>query len=286
MVDNTNIDFYAIDFEIANSNPTSPCSIGIVGFYNNKIVYEKSYLINPEEPFEEFTIKIHHITKDMVKNSPNFKDLWPKISFVFDNTILFAHNAKFDFLVLKKTLQKYSIPLPNIKYGCSLKISRILWPKEVVGNHKLSSIALYLNEELNHHDALSDARVCGKIIVKAMKIYDVCTTMELLKAMNLSFSSYNYISQAKKHPYLNNKKIAMSGKSFKMKRKDIILLLAQYGCFYEKNINSLCDYFVFFPNGKEEKLIIAKEMNKQGHSIQILDENSFWELVGDSRYDE
>ena len=119
-----------------------------------------------------------------------------------------------------------------------------------------------------------------------MKIYDVCTTMELLKAMNLSFSSYNYISQAKKHPYLNNKKIAMSGKSFKMKRKDIILLLAQYGCFYEKNINSLCDYFVFFPNGKEEKLIIAKEMKKQGHSIQILDENSFWELVGDSRYDE
>ncbi len=273
------VDFYAIDFETANHNLTSACSLGIVGIRNGQIVYESSFLIQPEEPFEENTIEIHHITPSMVQDAPNFKTLWEQISFVFDNTILFAHNAPFDFGVLKAMLIKYHLPLPHIQYGCTVKLSRHLWDKHTLINHKLSTIASYLEEDLNHHQALSDARICAKIVIRAMKIYQVDTVKELYQTIHFNFASYDAYRPRliQKDTKWNQKKIAMSGRCKRIKRKDIILKLASYGCTYEKNLNSTCDYFVYFHNGKKELLEQAIKMAKD-HPLVILNEEKFLKM--------
>ena len=52
----------AIDFETANEDQRSICSLGIALAEDNEIVFNKEFLINPEEEFDPYNIKIHNIT--------------------------------------------------------------------------------------------------------------------------------------------------------------------------------------------------------------------------------
>ena len=91
------MDFVAIDFETATSNYTSVCSLGICVVENNKITDRKEILIKPE-PFEfnDYNIKIHGITPDMVVNKPTLADYWDKLKPYLDHKTVIAHNAGFD----------------------------------------------------------------------------------------------------------------------------------------------------------------------------------------------
>ena len=74
------MDFTAIDFETATSYGNSICSMGICVVRNNQVVKTYEILIRPE-PFEfnEYNIKIHGITPEMVADKPRFFDYWDKI---------------------------------------------------------------------------------------------------------------------------------------------------------------------------------------------------------------
>ncbi|MBR3791464.1 MAG: hypothetical protein IKK18_02070, partial [Clostridia bacterium] len=74
------MDFVAIDFETATSGANSIYSMGICTVSGGKIKERKELLIRPE-PFEfnEYNIKIHNITPDMVIDKPTFKEYWNEI---------------------------------------------------------------------------------------------------------------------------------------------------------------------------------------------------------------
>ncbi|HOA64188.1 MAG TPA: 3'-5' exonuclease [Bacilli bacterium] len=164
------MDYVAIDFETANANLTSPCSIGIVRVYKNEIYDEWYFLINPNEPFSDFKIMIHHITPDDVKDALTVEKIWPQIFELLNNQIVVCHNADFDISILRACINKYNLPKPNIKIACTLRLARKLW-KEEVYNHRLNTLAGYLGVELDHHNALSDARVCYYIINRGLRMY-------------------------------------------------------------------------------------------------------------------
>ena len=75
------MDFVAIDFETATSYPGSICSMGICVVENGEVKETKEFLIKPQ-PFEfnEYNIKIHGITPEMVFCKPTFKKYWEEIS--------------------------------------------------------------------------------------------------------------------------------------------------------------------------------------------------------------
>ena len=156
---NNKFEYIAIDFETANSNLTSACAIGLVGAKNGKIVYNDYFLINPEEPFSDFNITVHHITPDMVKDAKTFPEVWEIIKDVLNNEIVVCHNAMFDISVLKACIEKYGLEYPNISVGCTLRVSKITF-KDILPNCKLNTISGYLEVEHNHHNAISDAQVC------------------------------------------------------------------------------------------------------------------------------
>ena len=80
-----NLDYIAIDFETANSKPTSACSIGLVGVVNDKVVLEEYYLINPQEEFNPYNIEIHHILPTDVEGEDTFDKVWEKIKGYFND---------------------------------------------------------------------------------------------------------------------------------------------------------------------------------------------------------
>ena len=283
--------YITIDFETANSNPTSACSIGLV-LVENGIKEEMYFLIDPEEEFLDYNTTIHKITKEDVKNADTFDKLWQKISHLFIDTTIYAHNAGFDINVLKSMIDKYELKAPNIKWGCTLKIARKLW-KDELNNFKLGTISNYLELEHNHHNALSDSLVCVAIIERGLKIMRVDTDIELYEILgirygeyseNKYYGSYNKYGRNRKiktieNESLNNKVIFLSGKPSKLTRNELKEKLTVNGVYVEKHINLSLDYFVMLGNSPKSNNAKIEELNEKGIGIKVIDEDTILSLI-------
>lgn len=71
-----NMNFVAMDFETANHQAHSACSLALVMVQNSQIVDEYYTLIQPETPFFWRNVQIHGIHQEDVRNAPKFPDVW------------------------------------------------------------------------------------------------------------------------------------------------------------------------------------------------------------------
>lgn len=159
--------FLAIDFETANYESDSACSVGLVRVEGNRIVSKEYHLIRP--PYRNFVFTyVHGLTWNQVENAPLFSDLWPKIEPLFEGIeFIAAHNASFDRRVLNACCLRYQIAPPVIPYACTVQVAR----KQLkIKPANLPSVCKTLNIPLKHHDAISDALACAKIVLAASPI--------------------------------------------------------------------------------------------------------------------
>ncbi len=182
------MNFVSIDFETANPKWSSVCAVGMVKVEHGEIVDEYYSLVNPEDYFSPFNINIHGITAKDVANTPNFHELsnqlWPWLA----DSLVVAHNASFDINVLRKVAGKYRLKAPDFTYACTCQLARATW-KDLM-NYKLSTIAEYLNLDLSHHNALSDARACANILLQAMKYYQCDQLDEMAATKGLQIKKF------------------------------------------------------------------------------------------------
>ncbi len=160
----------AIDFETANNNPVSACAIGYCLYEGGRIVEENEILIRPPRYYTQITQRhflIHGITRDMIKDAPQWPEVYEKLKERFKDSVVIAHNAAFDMRVLRSVSEIYDLEVPAFVYFDSVKLSRQM--NTQLPNHRLNTICEYLGMELDHHHALSDARGCLAIVLDAMK---------------------------------------------------------------------------------------------------------------------
>lgn len=162
------MDFTAIDFETANYQKTSACSIGIARVRNGRIENTDHYYIRPyPDYFTAGNIAVHGILARDVADAPTFAELWPQIREQLDGQIVAAHFAAFDMGVLTAMLDHYSIPYPEMDILCSCLMARSAYPQ--LANHKLNNVCNYLDIPLNHHRADSDAEGSASIIMRVIR---------------------------------------------------------------------------------------------------------------------
>src|SRR5699024_9132976 len=106
------------------------------------------------------------ITEADVQDAPTYAELWPTLNEYVNNKLIIAHNASFDMSVMRKTLDYFHLPYPELDYLCTVNISKRVWPG--LTNHKLNTLAAYHNIPFDHHQALEDARVAAKLFQKAI----------------------------------------------------------------------------------------------------------------------
>ena len=158
--------FITIDFETAINARDSAISIGLVKYRDYRIVDTYYSLIRPPILYirEDFT-DIHGLTIDDVKDAPDFKYLWENgiCDFLKDKRIpLAAHNASFDMSVLKSVLQKYELSIPQFRYFCTCSLARRTWSG--LESYSLTNLAEEFGIEYQAHNALEDAKACGKLV--------------------------------------------------------------------------------------------------------------------------
>lgn len=178
------MDFVAIDFETATSAFTSVCSLGICVVENSKIAERKEILIKPV-PFEfnDYNIKIHGITPDMVADKPTFDRYWEEIKPYLENKVVVAHNASFDVGALCATLEHFNIPRPTFDYLCTVKLSQKAYPE--LSSHKLNNLCNALGIRFNHHRAYDDAYACARVFLRILEDYSLLNLYEVAECFEM-----------------------------------------------------------------------------------------------------
>ena len=101
-----------------------------------------------------------------MEDAPTFGELWPSIRGYFEGVdFVAAHNVGFDRRVLLACCERYGIPGPELNYLCTVELSRRTWK---LFPTKLPDVCRHLGISLNHHEALSDAEACARIVVSAL----------------------------------------------------------------------------------------------------------------------
>ncbi|TDM00736.1 hypothetical protein ERX40_09345 [Macrococcus carouselicus] len=253
-------EFIALDFETANGQPASVCSVGMVKVQGNMMTETFYTLVNPETYFSKGNIAVHGIKPEDVTNAPIFPDVFPHMMDFIGDLPIVAHFARFDMNVLYQSIERYDLELPKIPYFCSCNMAR-----KTVKNHSYSlknMMAFYDLDFHGHHHALNDAKASAMITLRLLKHYD--SLDDYLKRHRSYLSGMKYKTSKRQqmsryneeladirpttesfdmtHPF-HNKKIAISG-TLHLKRKDVVQYIVDHGGSYESDIEA-ADIFIF-----------------------------------------
>ena len=162
-------DFAAIDFETANEQPSSVCSVGVVVVRGGEIADSFYSLIHPEpEYYQWFCRRVHGLGPEDTYDAPVFPDVWAKVEPLIEGLPLVAHNARFDEGCLKAVFRVYRMDYPDYQFFYTLRASRMIFGP-ILPNHQLQTVAAACGYNLTqHHHALADAEACARIALKLL----------------------------------------------------------------------------------------------------------------------
>ena len=160
--------FAAIDFETANYERSSVCSVGVVIVRDGEIVDSFYSLIQPEPNYYRYRCsQVHGLCCDDTDDSPVFPDVWAQIEPMIEGLPLVAHNKAFDESCLRAVFRVYQMDYPDYEFYDTLQAARIKMPH--LDNHQLHTVAAACGYCLeNHHHALADAEACAQIAIELL----------------------------------------------------------------------------------------------------------------------
>lgn len=168
---NQHVDFVAIDFETATSDPNSACAVGLAFVVGLRVVATTHHLIQPPgNRYDQGNIHVHGIYPEDTEHAPDFLTVWQELHPLLAGKALIAHNARFDMSVIKASLAAYGDPYvrqyADFKYIDSIAMARDLVP----GRKNLAACAQALAIPLtHHHNAECDAVACAQIAIACIQ---------------------------------------------------------------------------------------------------------------------
>ena len=153
----------AIDFETATFSRASACALGVVIVEDGRELHRQAWLIRPPgNEYQPGNVAIHGIRPADTEHAPAFPAIWAEAMQLIGDRPVVAHNASFDIGVVRRSCEEYDLDAPDLRYLCTVVLSRRTWPE--LSAHKLPIVADHVGAELDHHDALSDAAACSRIL--------------------------------------------------------------------------------------------------------------------------
>ena len=164
-----NLSFNAIDVETANQRRASICQIGIAQVRSGRIERGVSILVDPEEEFADFNVRLHGIGPDEVKDCPALPELYPRLRRLLKGATVVSHTP-FDRQALDEAARKYRLAPMGARWLDSAQMARLTWPERYGrSGYNLANVARDLGVSFHHHDALEDARAAAEIVLFACR---------------------------------------------------------------------------------------------------------------------
>ena len=297
----------AIDFETASTRG-APCSTGLVEVEGGRIVARHTWLIRPPIfEFSGFNVALHGITPEMCADAPTWEDSLARIIAVAGGRPLVAHNASFDIGVIRDACDAAGLNWPRLSYACTLVISRRIWPG--LTTYSLPFVATHLGLSADaHHDAGKDAAMSAAIACAAQDAIGSSTLIGLLDHVHAAMGvvepdrwvgcrSRDDPAAIPTEPSPNavlrpehslfGKAIVFTG-AISVPRREAQQAAVDRGAIAGKGVTRHTDFLVTgFQDlrklaqgaSKSAKLQKAEALRSSGHSIEVIMESDFVQLL-------
>lgn len=156
--------FVVVDVETANADLSAICQIGMAVFDNGKLIDTFESLVNPCAHFDWFNVSVHGIDEAAVADAQAIDDLAPIIHQYLSKGVVCSYGS-FDKTALLRALGDVPSTWLDIT-----KVVRRTWGKFAYKGYGLANMCDHLGIALEHHDALSDAKAAGQVLLEAMRI--------------------------------------------------------------------------------------------------------------------
>lgn len=169
----SNVTFVVFDTETTGFSPARDriVEIAAVRFRNGKVLGEKKWLINPGRSIPGWATRVHGISTEMVRDEPAFKDVYAEFVDFIGDSVLIAHNARFDIRFLSQEVRRAGCDLPKNQVIDSLGLFRRWFPESK--SHTLKALVDYTKVSADQfHRALADSRYVFLVFDKGLAAHD------------------------------------------------------------------------------------------------------------------
>lgn len=101
--------------------------IAIYKYDGHEIIDQFISLVNPEREIQDFVVKLTGINNKMLRNAPKFYEIAKRIIEMTQDCILIAHNASFDYRILKTEFSRLGYDYQKNTL-CTVSLSKKLIP--------------------------------------------------------------------------------------------------------------------------------------------------------------
>jgi DNA polymerase-3 subunit epsilon len=180
------LDFTAVDFMTASSQPGSVCAVGLVRVRDGQVAGKSGGLVRPPDGLGEFTgyqTSLHGITAEMVAAAPPWRKVAAWIRRYTGPDILICHDAMFTIGVLRNACAADGIPLPAADFLCTTLLARQAFR---LPSYRLPFVADKCGIELaGRHQVLINARGAALVAVALARQHEASTPHELAAALGV-----------------------------------------------------------------------------------------------------
>jgi DNA polymerase-3 subunit epsilon len=288
------IDFIAVDVETANADLASICQIGIANVRSGRVMGVSSYLIDPEDFFDQINISIHGIDETMIEGAPRFIDVFGEIDGLIAGVA--ASHTAFDRAAITRAAEKYEIHFRERVWLDTARVARRAWPEKYAKRgYGLANVASDLGIDFRHHDAGEDARAAAEILIRACEeaSLDIDGWLRRVRQPISPVSSAGSFERTQREGDpegpLFGEVVVFTG-ALQMPRREAADLAAAIGCSVESGVTKKTTLLVvgdqdvrrLAGHEKSSKHRKAESLIETGQPIRILRESDFEKLVSQS----
>ncbi|GAA3589604.1 exonuclease domain-containing protein [Flavivirga amylovorans] len=135
--------------------------IAIYKYDGHEVVDQFISLVNPEREIQPFVVNLTGINSNMLRHAPKFYEVAKRIVEITDDCILVAHNAQFDYRILKTEFSRLGFDFER-KSLCTVELSKNLIPDQ--SSYSLGKLVRSLGIPVtDRHRASGDALATVKL---------------------------------------------------------------------------------------------------------------------------
>ena len=298
-------DFVCVDTETASNQRSSLCAIGLAVVAGGEIVAEAVELVNPQTEFSHFNTLVHGLDAEAVSGARVLPEVWPHLVSICSNQTLVCHNAAFDVSVLRCSAGSYDLEGFDAEVVCSLRLARVIWPG--AASYGLAYLSREHGFDLDHHDALSDARACARLTMAMVESARAPTLAGLIHRIGMrpgriGPDSFRPVLTAGPTGKLRNRSadpgadessplygltICFTGALLSMHRDEAAELVAKSGGDFKNSMSKKvdllvvgdADYLEFADGQRTGKLQKAEDLRVEGEGPEVVREVDFLRML-------
>lgn len=166
------LSFSVVDVETTGtraSNGDRITEIAIVRVEQGQVGEVYSQLVNPERPIPPFVSSLTHISWEMVRDQPTFRQIVPTVLDRLRGSIFVAHNAAFDWRFVSEEVRRcggLELAGPRL---CTVRLARAALPQ--LSRRSLDQVAHFFGIEIGaRHRAAGDAVATAEALCRMLSI--------------------------------------------------------------------------------------------------------------------